>query len=150
MRTVELNTILFGNRASKRYFVGTFPACEIPISNKHRYCFVTNTEEHDKPGEHWNAWFVRDNSVLFFDSFGRYPWDQSFPHDYSDFIRKFDIVEYTTTAIQAFESTLCGLFCIHFIYEISFGLDFSDFLNEYYRNVNLNDDVVISFINSII
>lgn len=151
METDELNMILFGNSATNRYFIGTLPSCEIPPAKVTTYCFITNTDVHDKPGQHWNGWFIRDGTLSFFDSFGRDPRDTtSFPRYYQDFVRHFDSVEYVSVPIQKLTSTACGLFCVHFIYLFSFGLDFRYFLSEYYRNVNLNDDVVISFIDSVI
>ena len=149
METSELNSILYDNSATSRYFIGTFPACEFPITKRQKYCFVTNTDRHDGAGKHWNSWFVCGDKLYFFDSFGRQPQDKDFPNEYNDFIKKFNIVEYTKTPIQAPESMLCGMFCVHFIYVMSFGLNFMYFLSEYYNFLKLNDYVVFKFINSI-
>ena len=149
MDTNELNSVLFGNSATKRYYIGAFPACEIPCTKRRKYCFITNTDRHNEAGEHWNSWFVCGNKLYFFDSFGRDPQDKNFPHEYNDFIQKFNVVEYTKTSIQTHESSLCGLFCVHFVFVMSFGLSFKYFLSEYYNNLKLNDDVVVKFINSI-
>ena len=149
LTTTELNTVLFGNNVTSRYFIGTFPACEIPFSKKHIYCFITNTDEHDKSADHWNSWFIRNKKLIFFDSFGRDPRDSSFPHYYKDMIRKFGVIEYTTIPIQRLTSATCGLFCIHFIYVMSLGLDIVNFCSDYYFDTNLNDCVVLDFISSI-
>ena len=121
-----------------------------PISKNNVYSFITNTEEHNESGQHWNSWFVRGNKVIFFDSFGRAPSDQAFPQHYRDFIEKFNEVEYSRTQIQGFNSSTCGLFCVHCIYVLSFGLDLNSVISDYYNDFKRNDKVVYNIVNSIL
>ena len=108
--TDQLNAALKTNNVTNRYFLGTLPACIYPMSKNNVYSFITNTEEHNESGEHWNSWFVRGGKIIFFDSFGRAPSDQAFPQHYRNFIEKFNEVEYSRTQIQGFNATTCGLF----------------------------------------
>ena len=140
LTTKELDVILKKNSVTKRYFLGTFPACIYPESNRDVYSFITNTDEHDRPGEHWNGWFVKNNKIIFFDSFGRPPDDPSFPPYYRNIIRKFKVIEFTRT---------CGYFCTHFIYVLSLGLNIENFISEYFNVFEINDIVVIDFVKSI-
>ena len=150
LTTKQLNKILKDNNVTNRYFLGTLPACNYPISKNAIYSFITNTDEHNRPGEHWNSWFVRDNKIIFFDSFGRSPHDQAFPRHYRDLIKKFNEVEYSRTQIQGLNGTTCGLFCVHCIYILSLGLDLNSFINDYYTDFKRNDIVVNDIVNSIL
>ena len=148
--TKQLNKMLRGNNVTNRYFLGTLPACIYPNSKNDVYSFITNTDEHNESGEHWNSWFVRGNKVIFFDSFGRALDDGAFPQHYRDFIKKFNKIEYSRTQIQGFNATTCGLFCVHCIYVLSLGLDLNSFINDYYNDFKINDNVVNDIVNSIL
>ena len=150
LTTKQLNKILKDNNVTNRYFLGTLPACNYPKSKNDVYSFITNTDEHNQPGEHWNAWFVGDGKVIFFDSFGRTPYDQALSKHYRDFIKKFNEVEYSRTQIQGFNTSTCGLFCVHCIYVLSLGLDLNDFISDYYNDFKKNDKVVYDIVNSIL
>ena len=147
LTTVELNNILMKNPVTKKSFIGTFPGCVIPSIKSRRYSFITNTELHHEHGEHWNAWVVRENKVLFFDSFGRDPRDPSFPKIYKDILHRFEGFKYNKTQIQNFMSSTCGYYCIHFIYVLSLGLDFEFYMSEYTDDFLKNDIAVIDFVN---
>ena len=150
LTTNQLNKILKDNNVTNRYFIGTFPACNYPISKNAVYSFITNTDEHNRPGEHWNSWFVRDGKVIFFDSFGRTSYDQAFPQNYREFITKFNEVEYSRTQIQGFNGSTCGLFCVHCIYVLSLGLNLNNFINDYYNDFKRNDTILYTIVNSIL
>ena len=126
-----LDQFLKNNDYTKRYFLGTYPACKVPTSRKKVFCFITNTDEHDKPGKHWVAWFVRGKEVTFFDSFGRSPFNSAFPHDFIDFSEKFEKCKFISNPVQEPGSPWCGLHCIHFIFMMCVGLDVGDFLKNY-------------------
>ena len=82
LTTIELNNILMKNPVTKKSFIGTFPGCVIPSIKSRGYSSITNTELHHEHGEHWNAWVVDGDRILFFDSFGRDPRESSFPEIY--------------------------------------------------------------------
>ena len=147
LTTENLNIVLKENPVTKRAFLGTFPGCVLPLTKLKQYSFITNTELHHESGEHWNAWFVYGNKVIFFDSFGRDPRDTSFPELYRDILKNFKVFEFSKTQIQDFTSFTCGYFCIHFIYILSLGLDVDFFVKEYSSDCIKNDDVVIKFVN---
>lgn len=148
--TDQLDSILIGNNVTKQHFLGTYPACEVPCTKNQVYSFITNTQRCDDFGQHWCGWFVRNNKLTFFDSFGRSPYDASFPHYYTDIARRFDVVVYSIVPIQAVKSKTCGLFCIHFIYVLSLGLTLNDFISDYYYDLLVNDEVVYDFVRSIL
>ena len=150
LSTNNLNKILWNNEVTKDIFNGTYPSCMIPKSNKSVYAFITNTDDHKNPGEHWNSWFVRNKKLIFFDSFGRNPNDSDFPFYYHKLTKTFNQIEYNKTPIQAWDTFTCGHFCIHFIYVLSLGLEIKHFIGDYFKSFYENDIKVIDFINSII
>ncbi len=149
LSTIELNDVLYHNSVTKDIYLGTHPACITPKTNEKTYAFITNTHVHNRAGVHWNSWFVQGNKVSFFDSFGRSPDDETFPDHYRDISKTFKHIYYTTNRLQSWESVACGYFCIHFIYMLSLGLDYTDFLDEYTKNFEKNDDIVYKFYSSI-
>ena len=149
LTTKTINGILKQNPVTKKSFIGTFAGCILPSKNAKQYSFITNTDLHHQSGEHWNAWIVKENKIIFFDSFGRDPRDTSFPDNYKDILENFNDLEYSKVQIQSFNSVTCGYFCIHFIYVLSLGLDLEFFLNEYSNNFMKNDEFVVDFVNSL-
>ena len=149
LSTGELDAFLHRNSSTKRFYLGTYPACVNPISSKEFYFFITNTENHRQSGEHWNAWIVENKKLVFFDSFGRDPTHWSFPSFYSEILDDFKEVYFSNVQVQAISSVMCGYFCIHYLYLISHGLDFNDFLVEYSENLEKNDEIVYSIVASL-
>ena len=149
LNTLQINHILKNNNVTKGMFIGTYPACIIPKTNKLKYTFVSNTHVHEKSGEHWNAWMVEGDTVSFFDSFGRSVFDPSLPSYYRDFVKKFKIVKCNLVQVQHFNSIACGFFCVHYIYLASLGVNFKHFLSDYSRDLKSNDDIVFDIIKSI-
>jgi hypothetical protein len=150
LTTIQLNKILHENDVTRATFLGTFPACMTPKTKKDCYTFITNSEEHDKGGLHWVAWSVKGKTVTFFDSFSRKPTNPSFPAHFGDILKKYEKTFYVSKRVQAKKSKRCGLFCIHWIYVISLGLDTASFLEEYTANYEKNDVKVLDFVNSIL
>ena len=150
-RTEDLNKILMSNPVTRKSYLGAFPACVFPKNTKARYCFISNTSNHlDTNGEHWVGWFIDDDTVKFFDSYGRSPTDETFYDFFNIFTKKFKNVEYSGNRIQGWTCITCGYFCIHFMYVSCIGLDFKTFLKEYSRtDFEKNDVYVYNFVNSI-
>ena len=148
LSTIEIDQILKKNSVTRDRFLGTFPSCIYPQTDRKENSFISNTDYHDAPGRHWIAWYVNQSTVTFFDSFGRAPFNDYFPVQYTDFIDKFDRVIYMNGALQKSDSVACGYYCIHFIYVFSLGLTFDSFLEDYYDLKN-NDIVATDFVYSI-
>jgi len=150
LTTTQLDNILFTASATKKKYIGAYPSCFFPSPTKKSFAFISNTEEHDENGEHWCAWVVKHDVIYFFDSFGRPPTDETLSIHFKEIINNFKLVKYTNTRIQGWSSKACGYFCIHFIYILSLGLDYADFLNEYSQDFENNDSVAFNFVTSII
>ena len=150
LSTEQLNAILMTNEVTKKYFLGSYPACIYPSTNNSVYSFITNTDNHNLQGTHWTAWFVRDGVLSFFDSFGRSFSHPDFPDYYKKIAKQFKEVEYSTVQIQSLDSWTCGYFCMNFIYSKSLGFEYKDFITDFSNILHVNDYIVLNFINSII
>ena len=149
LSTMDINTILRENSVTRKYFLGTYPSCLTPRPKKKTYAFITNTDEHDMPGDHWNGWFVEGQMISFFDSFGRAWDDETLPEYYKDIVKPFEQVTYTNTRVQGWDSVACGYFCVHFLYIKSLGLDYKKLLDDYSKDFEENDNIVYDFFTSI-
>ena len=93
------------------------PATEKPLDVK---AYIINTDNSDKPGEHWVALYFKDDKAIYFDSYGQPPLE--------DYILPF-IQRNTTTGRETTEmlqspwSKVCGMYCIYILHQLSRGLD---------------------------
>ena len=150
LSTNQLNTILEDNNVTKKSYIGTFPSCMYPPSSKKIYSFITNTDDHHSTGTHWNAWYVKNGTLTFFDSFGRDYNHQHFPQYYKEIAEQFKDITHSPVQIQSLESWTCGHFCVKFIYCKSLGIDLPDFLHDFSKNLYMNDYNVLDFVRSIL
>ena len=72
--------------------------------------YVINLDEYHNIGTHWIALYVNNNIVTYFDSFGV----EHIPKEIIKFINRKEIIT-NIFRIQAYDSIMCGYFCIGFI-----------------------------------
>ena len=72
--------------------------------------YVTNLDEYSDIGIHWVALYVSNNDVTYFDSFRV----EHIPKEIKTFINNKNI-KTNIFRIQAYDSIMCGYFCIRFI-----------------------------------
>ena len=80
--------------------------------------------EYTDTGTHWIAVFVKNNAVIYFDSFGV----EYIPKEVKKFIGNKDI-KTNIFRIQAYNSIMCGYICILFVEFMFTGKTLSDFSN---------------------
>ena len=149
LSTVELDEVLTNNNVTKNTFIGTYPSCMLPSTKKKIYSFITNTDDHSSSGTHWNAWFVNNNELTFFDTFGRSYNNTDFPKFYGEIAKKYKKVKYSKIKLQSRDSYTCGYFCVYFIYSLCLGIEFKYFLSDFTKNLECNDYIVLRFVDSI-
>ena len=86
--------------------------------------YIINLNEYTDTGTHWIAVFVKNNGVIYFDSFGV----EYIPKEVKKFIGNKDI-KTNIFRIQACNSIMCGYFCILFVEFMFTGKTLSDFTN---------------------
>ena len=72
--------------------------------------YIINLNEYSDIGTHWVALYVQNNDVTYFDSFGV----EHIPKEIKTFINNKNI-KTNIFRIQAYDSVMCGYFCIGFI-----------------------------------
>ena len=72
--------------------------------------YIINLREYSDIGTHWVALYVKNNDVIYFDSFGA----EYIPKEIIKFIDNKNI-KTNIFRIQAYDSIMCGYFCIRFI-----------------------------------
>ena len=76
--------------------------------------YVINIDEYSDIGTHWIALYALNNNVTYFASFGV----EHIPKEIQKFMER-SLINKSTTAniyrIQAYDSVMCGYFCIGFI-----------------------------------
>ena len=99
--------------------------------------YITNLDEYSDVGTHWVALYVQNNDAPYFDSFGV----EHIPKEIKTFIGTKNI-KTNIFRIQAYDSIMCGCFCIAFIYFILAGKTLTDFTNFFSPNIfKRNDDI---------
>ena len=80
--------------------------------------YAINLDEYENTGTHWVALFVKTNEAIYFDSFSI----EHIPIEINKFINNdttksssLERIESIIFRIQAYDSIMCGYFCIEFI-----------------------------------
>ena len=87
------------------------------------------------------AFYVKNNDITYFDSFGV----EHIPKEIKAFIKNRNI-KTNIFRIQAYDSIMCGYFCIGFIDFMFKGKTLTEFTNlSYPYDFKRNDDIIMSF-----
>ena len=118
-------------------FNGIYSRNNLPNKIK-KGTYVINLDEYENTGTHWVSLFVKANKVIYFDSFGI----ENTPKEINKFIGTKKI-KASTFRIQAYDSIMCGYFCIEFINYMLKGKKLLDYTNLFSPNDFKNNDRVI-------
>ena len=113
MNNIKLSSIIKRfNKTNSFNYIGILPKDHIPLSLSHYpYCFIANTDYSYSTGKHWVVFYYHSKYDLeFFDSLGKSP---SHYHFYIDPNVQ---CTYLHAPLQSFNSKLCGLFCLYYLY----------------------------------
>ena len=113
--------------ANEPRFNGVYSRNNLPNKIK-KVAYVINLDEYENTGTHWVPLFFKANKVIYFDSFGI----EHIPKEINKFIN--DNIESNIFRIQAYDSIMCGYFCIEFINYMLKGKTLLDYTNLFYPN----------------
>ena len=121
-------------------FNGVYSRDNLPNKIKDR-AYVINLDEYSDIGTHWIALYVKNNDITYFDSFGV----EHVPKEIKAFIKnrnnKINIFR-----IQAYNSIMCGYFCIGFIDFMFKGKSLTEYANHFSPNdFKKNDDTILNY-----
>ena len=99
---------------------------------------ILNLDEYSDIGTHWVALYVQNNDVIYFNSFGV----EHIPKEIRTFISNKNI-KTNIFRIRAYDSIMCGYFCIGFIDFMLAEKTLTDFKNLFSSNNFKKDDDMI-------
>ena len=103
--------------------------------------YAINLDEYSNIGIHWVALYVQNNNVTYFDSFGV----EHIPKEIKAFIKNKNM-KTNILRIQAYDSIMCGYFCIGFIGFMLAGKTLTEFTNLFSpNNYKENDDTILNY-----
>ena len=124
-------------------FNGVFSRDNLPNNNNNikNGAYVINLDEYHDIGTHWVTLYVNNKIVTYFDSFGV----EHIPKEIMKFIVRKKIIT-NIYRIQAYDSIMCGYFCIGFINFMFNGKSLTDYTNLFSPNdFNKNDDIILEY-----
>ena len=136
-------------------FNGVFSRDNLPNNNIKKGAYVINLDEYHDIGTHWVALCVQGTSVYdtyvnnkivtYFDSFRV----EHIPKEIMNFISCKKIIR-NIYRIQAYDSIMCGSFCIGFINFMFNDKSLTDYTNLFSPNdFNKNDNIILKYFWSI-
>ena len=148
MSNIALSTDQIDNllKAHKK-FKGAFPCDQIPKFMENEYSVILNCDPISLPGSHWTALVVKGNTGFYFDSFGRFYDNFSFPEVYRENLSKICLnkkMRFQNKVLQGFHSNTCGEFCVYFIKQMDKNVPFSNIFRDFTENLNFNDKKIIN------
>ena len=101
--------------------------------------YIINLDEYENTGmPHWIALFVKTNEVIYFDSFGI----EHIPKEINKLIGNREI-NANIFRLQAYDSIMCGYYCIEFINYMLKGKTLLDYTNLFSPNDFKKNDQII-------
>ena len=102
--------------------------------------YVINLDEYSDIGTHWVALHVNNKTATYFDGFGV----EDIAKEINKFIGNKNIIA-NIFRIQAYDSVMCGYFCIGLIKYMFMGKSLPDFINLFSPNDFKNDDIILNY-----
>ena len=103
--------------------------------------YIINLDEYSKIGTRWVALHVNNNDVTYFYSFGV----EHIPKEIKAFINDRNI-KTNILRTQAYDSVMCGYFCIGFIDFMFKGKTLTEYTNIFSpNNFEKNDDIILKY-----
>lgn len=122
--------------------VGVFPADQIPVVWEKPCALVFNTDDSTKQGSHWVAVYVdRYGAGIFFDSYGLPP---AIPQHVDRLRRNCHIYDWNIQQLQSIDSSVCGHYCIDFLFYMSSGYSMDHFCTLFSSNTVENDKLSVT------
>ena len=108
--------------------------------------YVINLDEYNDIGTHWIVLYHKKNMTVYFDSFGvEHIPDEILKFINANLLKNFDIIK-NIFRIQAYDSIMCGYFCIGFIDYMIKGKDLIDFTNLFSpSDFDKNDRIILRY-----
>lgn len=101
--------------------IGIFSKDKLPYKRDRRDgAYIINLEDdldvngNPNQGTHWTCFYIENKQATYFDPFGVVP-----PRQVQEFLSDYKPISYSTKHIQNVASSVCGWYCLYFLYWIS-------------------------------
>ena len=122
-------------------FNGVFSRDNLPNNTRKNGAYVINLDKYHDIGTHWVALYVNNKIAIYFDSFGV----EHIPREIMKFISLKKIIR-NIYRIQAYDSIMCGYFCIGFINFMFNGKSLTDYTNLFHQMILIkNDNIILKY-----
>ena len=121
-------------------FIGVYSRDNLP--DKIEYgAYVVNLDEYSDIGTLWIALYVNNKTVTYFDSFGV----ELIPKETKKLINNKNIIA-NIFRMQAYDSVMCGYFCVDFNNYKFMGKSLTDYANLFSpNNFKKNDSIILNY-----
>ena len=147
MNSTTIEKSLRSDKCSKHVFGGVYPSDKLPETvDRYPKAYVANVDRSNMPGSHWIAfWFDSPSHGEFFDSLGQSPETYSF--SFVSFLTN-NCSKWTCNEriLQSPFSSVCGHFCIYYIFFRCRNISMSTIVYKFTRNLEQNDQLVAAFV----
>lgn len=140
--TFQLLKVGTRDKHISKTFLGVFAADRFPKQRQLPCCYIINTDNSGKPGQHWIA--IYENSFtdlsqnIFFDSYG------SVPSKLNALWKQFDSYERSSQDYQQRHSTVCGDYCLYVLKLFNMGKTLENVLSRFDRYDKEHNDERVS------
>ena len=148
MDTQEIYASLKTNESTKDCFENVYPSDKLPKKSIVRYnskgqsFIVANLDPSYMQGSHWVALCISPSKYCadeYFDSYGEEP-----PASIKKYLKERYIFQ--KQQLQSFTSTVCGQWCIYYIWQRCNGLSMKDIILKFKDNSPEENDKYINYI----
>ena len=148
MNTFQLAQVLMKDPLTKGSLAGVY-ACDQLSSieiNTYPRSFVVNNDPMELLGSHWIAiYFNKQMKREFFDSYRKHP--IHYNKYFLDFMNRNAVEwEHNKIQLQSAFSTVCGQYCIYFLYHHCRKSPMSSIVNSFVNDKLHNDQLVYDFV----
>lgn len=146
MDTQEIYAALKTNPSTKDCFNFVYPIDKLPPKNSLKYnsrgegFVVVNTDPSYKKGSHWIALCISPSQFSadeYFDSYGEEP-----PEEIKNYLGGNCLRQ--KRQLQSFETTVCGQWCIFYIWKRCCGLSLGDIVKQFKGNSPVENDQFVN------
>lgn len=144
MNTRQLNCALNSDPVMRNYNWGVYSIDQF-LNQKlvDNAVYVCNEQPSWMPGSHWFLILIKDSEIFYVDSFARsmefYGIDEKIKSLCAP-------VFFLNDALQSVSSTVCGEYCLFFIFNLCRGRSLHEISNFFSSDVKVNDEKVRDFI----
>lgn len=146
MNTSQLECIISCDHVLRDSVLGVFAADQLPNTIPTLPCgFIANTDISSRPGQHWIAFFIKDDYVIeCFDSYGQNP--VAYNRLFTSWIRRHaKTVLVSEQRLQSDYSNVCGLYAVYFLHQRLLGEGMDQILDTFDKSdTEENDNYILN------